>query len=264
MGTLSRQRKRERDHITRPFNTCKILHCIQQTKVPKWLRVSRRQECSGGANTHCLKTAVWLEKRRAWPSTEKQAEKKARRKQEQQNYNLKSRPQVSSQGVLRKSTLVFCLPSQSYQWLISHLTITGSLPCHPWCCPQLTTAEQETFHTRFVWLVSGCSGFLSHFPDSCHLSCFISLFPTPLWAVRLTLPFTIHSFPSSFHSVKSFTAIHSWLSLLLSSKYNQNVTTSPHTHSLWGSSPSSLTEVDCSKTSSFMALLPLYSPSDHQ
>lgn len=100
----------------------------------------------GGANTHCLKTAVWLEKPRAWPSTEKHA----CRKQEHQNYNFKSRPQVSSQGVLRKST-------------------------------------QEMFHTRFLWLVSGCSGcsgFLSHFPDSCHLSCFISLFPTPLWAAR--------------------------------------------------------------------------------
>lgn len=107
-------------------------------------------------------------------------------------------------------------------------------------------------------------------PASCLTSLTAAIYPASspfslhlceLRVSRLTLPFTIHSFPSSFHFVKSFTVIHSWLSLLLPSKYNQNVTTSRHTHSLRGSSPSSLTEVDCSKTSSFMVLLPLYSPS---
>lgn len=156
-------------------------------------------------------TAVWLEKCRAWPSMEKHA----CRKREHQSYNLKSRPQVSSQGVLRKSTLVFCLPSQSYQWLTSHLTIKGSLPCHPQCRPRSWPPQSwprdaplpVSLPTAAIYPASSPFSYTS-------VSCKVS---------RLTLPFVIHSFPSSFHFVKSFTAIHSWLSLLLPSKYNQNL-----------------------------------------
>lgn len=87
----------------------------------------------------------------------------------------KLQPEIKATGLFPRSPeedhvgVLFALPGLSMAHISSHHHVLTSMS------PSVPPPRRKRLPTRFLWLVSECSDFLSHFPESCHLSCFISL-----------------------------------------------------------------------------------------